>query len=83
VVRRTNVELITDAIGAMDRATTSEIIAWIERQGCKSPPPRVVSQICSCLSVIKKTGMKGAFVVWGKADDFEEKLKKTKTKGLP
>lgn len=78
MVRRTNVELIIGAIMDLERATTSEIIGWIHDQGCKPPPPRVVSQICSCLSVIKKSGMKGAYVVWAKADDFEEKLKKRK-----
>lgn len=83
MTRRTNVELIIGAISDLEEATTSEIIGWIHDQGCKSAPPRVISQICSCLSVIKKSGTRGAYVVWAKADDFEEKLKKRKVKNLP
>jgi hypothetical protein len=59
------VELILEALKVLGEATTSEIIGWIHKEGCKSPPPRVVSQICSCLSLIEKRGMRGAYVVWG------------------
>lgn len=81
MVRRTNVELILEAISSLGEATTAEIIGWIHQEGCKSPPPRVVSQICSCLPLIRKAGTRGAYVVWGKADDFEEKMKKMRRKG--
>lgn len=80
MVRRTNMRLIIEAINDLGEATTGEIIGWIHNQGCKPPPPRVVSQVCSCLSLVKKVGTRGAFVVWGKADDFDEKLKKKKNK---
>lgn len=63
-MRRTNVELIVSAIEDMGECTTGEIIGWIRRDGCKPPPPRVVSQICSCLPTVNKKGMRGAYVVW-------------------
>jgi len=75
-MRRTNIELIINAVSDLKEATTGEIIGWIQRQGCKPPPPRVVSQICSCLPVITKAGMRGAYVIWGKCKDFDKKIKK-------
>lgn len=75
-MRRTNIELIVTAISALGEATTAEIIGYIRKQGCKPPPPRVVSQICSCLPVVKKVGFRGVYVVWGKVDDFDKKIKK-------
>ena len=80
MVRRTNVELILEALEDLKEATTAEIIGWIHKEGCKSPPPRVVSQICSCMKIIEKRGMRGAYVVWGKADDFEKKIEKKRRK---
>lgn len=74
MVRRTNVELIVQAIDDLEEATTAEIIGWIHRQGCKSPPPRVVSQICSCMKIIEKKGMKCGYVIWGKAKDFDKNV---------
>lgn len=75
-MRRTNIELIITAISALDEATTGEIIGWIQKHGCKPPPPRVVSQICSCLPVVKKVGTRGAYVIWGKSEDFDKKVRK-------
>jgi len=78
-MRRTNIGLIVDAMSELNEATTNEIIGFISKQGIKPPPPRVVSQICSCLPVVMKVGTRGAYVVWGKTDDFDEKIK---TKGI-
>ncbi|GAH51975.1 unnamed protein product [marine sediment metagenome] len=75
-MRRTNVELIISAISALGEATTGEIIGYIRDHGCKPPPPRVVSQICSCLPIVEKRGMRGAYVIWGKKEGFDEKVKK-------
>jgi hypothetical protein len=58
------VELIVGALEKLESATTNDIISWIRNQGCEPPPPRVVSQICSCLAPIEKNGMRGAYVVW-------------------
>jgi hypothetical protein len=74
-MRRTNVELIVNAISKLNQATTNEIIGFIRDQGVDPPPPRVVSQICSCLPVIKKIGSRGSYVIWGKTDDFDKKIK--------
>lgn len=73
MVRRTNVELIVEAVNSLGTATTSEIIDWIHQQGCKSPPPRVVSQICSCMKTIEKRGMRGAYVIWGKKQNTQRR----------
>ena len=77
-MRRTNVELIVTAVSALGSCTTGEVIGWIRRDGCKPPPPRVVSQICSCLPMVEKKGMRGAYVIWGKKEGFDEKLKNMK-----
>lgn len=79
-MRRRNVDLIITAIDKLETATTGEIIGFIQRQGVSPPTPRVVSQICSCLSIIEKKGMRGPYVIWGKTEDFGKKLKE-KTKG--
>lgn len=79
-IRRTNIELIIAAISELNEATTGEIIGYIQRQGVKPPPPRVVSQICSCLPVIKKVDMRGAYVIWGKTEDFGIRIKNKKKK---
>ncbi len=75
-MKRTNVELIISAVSEMGEATTGEIIGWMQRHGRKPPPPRVISQICSCLPVIKKIGSRGAYAIWGKSDDFDKRIKK-------